>query len=278
MPDDWWSDLDRPPLDPRALRRGLRTSQETSWWAAVDVVDSTASTNADLAASAAAGAAEATVLLAEHQHAGRGRLGRQWQAPPRSALTLSLLLRPTLPAARWPWLSLLAGVAVAEAVTCSTGIETTLKWPNDVLVGARKVAGLLVERVETPTGPAAIVGMGLNVSLRRDELPVASATSLVLETDRPVDRQPVALALLRTVEALYGAWTDAAGDPAAGLHDSYVRRCDTLGRAVRATLPDGSSVHGTAEAIDRMGGLVVATDAGQRTVRAGDVVHLRTAV
>ncbi|HLK95803.1 MAG TPA: biotin--[acetyl-CoA-carboxylase] ligase [Nocardioidaceae bacterium] len=277
-----YSDLDRPPLDAAALRRSLGAGRPGSWWTAADVVAESGSTNADLAERARAGAAAtpagATLLVAEHQTEGRGRRGRSWQAPARSALTLSVLLRPVVPAERWSWLPLLVGVAVAEAVERTTGVEARLKWPNDVVVDDRKLAGILLERVESRTGPAAVIGVGLNVSLRRDELPVPTASSLLLETGETVDRQPLLLALLRTLEALYLAWSETAGDPGAGLHASYVRRSATLGRSVRVALPEGGSLSGTAESVDAAGRLVVATGTGRRTIGAGDVVHVRPVV
>ena len=273
-----YGDLERPPLDAAALRRSLRTGQPGSWWAAADVVATSGSTNADLVAAARSGTAPVAVLVAEHQTAGRGRLGRSWQAPARSSLTLSVLVRPDLPARRWTWLPLLAGVAVAEAVERTTGVEARLKWPNDVVVADRKLAGVLLERVETPAGPAAVVGVGLNVSLRPDELPVPTATSLLLEGATTVDRQPLLLAVLRTFEALCVAWSETGGDPAAGLQASYVRRCVTLGRPVRVDLPDGTTVTGDADSVDGSGRLVVATPAGRHTLSAGDVVHVRPVV
>ncbi len=270
-------DLDRPPLDEQALRRSLRAGSPGSWWRAADVVAVTASTNADLAEQARAGAAEAAALVAEHQTAGRGRMGRGWEAPPASALTLSVLVRPGVPSARWPWLPLLAGTAVAEAVSRTTGVDAGLKWPNDVVVDDRKLAGVLLERVETATGPAAVIGVGLNVSLRRDELPVPTATSLALETGAPVDRQPLLLAVLRTLASLYKAWAAEEGDPH-GLHLAYVRRCTTIGQRVRVDLPDGTVVTGTAESVDSSGRLVVASAGGRQTLGAGDVVHVRPVV
>src|SRR5712671_2426001 len=125
---------DRPALDEASLRRAL--VRPGGLWRAVEVTASTASTNADLLAQAAGGAPEGIVLAAEEQSAGRGRMGRAWVSPPRAGLTFSLLVRPaTVPPARRGWLSLLTGVAVASAVTAVTGVDTRLKWPNDVLAG-----------------------------------------------------------------------------------------------------------------------------------------------
>ena len=272
-----WSDLDRPPLDEARLRSLLRVGESNSWWRELRVVETTASTNKDLVAAATEGAPEASVLVAEHQRAGRGRLGRGWDAPARSALTLSLLVRPDVPAARWPWLPLLAGVVTAETVRSTTDLDATLKWPNDVLVGERKLAGVLVERVDTPAGLAAVLGIGVNVTNTRAELPVPTATSLALERARSTDRHVLLLELLRTLEAIYQEWVRDNGDPAAGLHASYVRRCSTLGQEVRVELPDGAELTGRAESVDGTGRLVVATSTGRQPLGAGEVVHVRAA-
>ena len=124
---------------------------------AVEVVESVPSTNAVATERAREGAPEGTVVVAEHQTAGRGRLDRSWEAPPRSSLVFSVLLRPTVPATSWPWLPLLAGHTVAKTLRSRGYAAAAVKWPNDVLLGERKVAGILVERVDTPDVPAAVV-------------------------------------------------------------------------------------------------------------------------
>lgn len=235
------------------------------------------STNAELTARARTGAAGGIVLAAEEQTAGRGRLGRTWTAPPRAGLTFSVLLRPTAPASRWAWLPLLTGVAVATAVSRDTGVRTRLKWPNDLLVGDRKLAGILVERVESESGgSAAVVGVGLNVTTSAEELPTATATSLALEGRADVDRTALLEAILTELAARHRAWLAAAGDPElAGLRDAYRALCVTLGRDVRVGLPDGAVVLGAASDIDGDGALVVCTADGERRIGAGDVVHVR---
>lgn len=269
-----YDDLDRPPLDPATLTYAL--VRAGTWWRSVSVVAETASTNADLADAARDDAPEGTALVADHQSSGRGRLGRGWEFPPRSGLALSMLVRPdTVPAARWPWLPLLTGIAVYEALRATARVDCELKWPNDVLVGDRKLAGILVERTETPTGPAAVVGVGLNVSVSADELPVPTATSLALEGAATLDRSVIVRSLMRAFEPLYRAWAAAEGDPAQGMLESYVRRCATVGSRVRVELPDGSTLTGTAEAVNADGQLVVAADGQRRALSAGDVIHLR---
>ena len=160
-------------------------------WREVRVLDEIASTNAVVAAES--DAAEGLVVVAEHQTAGRGRLDRSWVSPPRAGLTFSVLLRPeSVPEARWTWLPLLVGVALAEAVEGVTEVPTRLKWPNDVLVGDRKLGGILVERHDS----AAVVGVGLNVTTTDAELPSPEATSLLLAGAEVTDRETVLRAVL----------------------------------------------------------------------------------
>lgn len=276
--DNPWSDLDRPPLNAVALRKAL--VRDGSLWSGIEVVARTGSTNSDLVARAAAGtAAEGAVLVAEEQNAGRGRLDRQWTAPARSGLFFSVLLKPAqVSVERWGWLPLLTGVAVATALSQAAGVDTALKWPNDLLVtvdGAeRKAGGILAERAGTD---AVVVGIGINVSLREDELPVPGAGSLALAGAATTDRDTVLRAVLRSLSQWYERWRDAGGDPvASGLQETYAAGCATLGRVVRAELPGGRSISGEAVAVDGDGRLVLATEEGvQEPVGAGDIVHLR---
>ncbi|WP_371497408.1 biotin--[acetyl-CoA-carboxylase] ligase [Kitasatospora sp. NBC_00374] len=271
-----WTDLDRPPLDAAVLRRDLVLPG--GLWTALDVVTDTGSTNSDLAARAKEGAPEGTVLIAEEQTAGRGRLDRQWTAPARSGLFLSVLLRPTgVPVERYGWLPILTGVAAASVLARVGEVETGLKWPNDLLVTVdgveRKVGGILTELADG----AVVVGLGVNVSLRDSELPVPAATSLALAGAAVTDRQTLLRALLRELAELYGTWVTAAGDPhASGLLPAYTARCTTLGRPVLVQLPGDRELHGEAVAVDGDGRLVVRTPDGERhSVAAGDVVHVR---
>jgi BirA family biotin operon repressor/biotin-[acetyl-CoA-carboxylase] ligase len=274
------SDLDRPPLNAAALRRAL--VREGGLWTGIEVVQRTGSTNTDLVALAAAGkAAEGAVLVAEEQNAGRGRLDRTWTAPPRSGLFFSVLLNPAeVPVARWGWLPLLAGVAVATGLARAAGVDTALKWPNDVLVTVggeeRKAGGILAERA---ADQGVVIGIGVNVTLRENELPVPAAGSLTLAGARTTDRDPLLRAVLRALEDWYGRWRTAGGDPAAsGLQETYAAGSATLGRLVRAELPGDRTITGEAVAIDGDGRLVLATEEGvQEPVGAGDVVHLRPA-
>jgi BirA family biotin operon repressor/biotin-[acetyl-CoA-carboxylase] ligase len=244
---------------------------------AVEVVDEADSTNAVVAARALAGAPEGLVVVAEHQTAGRGRLDRSWETPPRSALTFSLLLRPSVPAATWPWLPLLTGYAVDKALK-GHGFEASVKWPNDVLLGGRKVAGILVERVESPGGPAAVVGVGLNVGMTVEELPVPEATSLTVAGGPVPDRTTLLVDLLALLWEAYTAWQEGGGDLAGSrLATSYAAACATIGSEVRVELPSGEVLTGTATGIDLSGRLLVEHSSGHTAVSAGDVVHVRTA-
>ncbi|MEE1741847.1 biotin--[acetyl-CoA-carboxylase] ligase [Streptomyces sp. BE147] len=274
-PHNRWSDLDRPPLNVAALRRGLLRSG--GLWSSLDVVESTGSTNSDLARRAGS-LIEGTVLVAEEQTAGRGRLDRTWTAPPRSGLFFSVFLTPgEVPVERWGWLPLLAGVAAATGLARSAGVDTALKWPNDLLVtveGAeRKAGGILAERA----GDGVVIGMGLNVSLRADELPAPTAGSLALADAVSTDRETLLRAVLRSLEQWYGTWRAADGDAAAsGLQAAYAAGCATLDRTVRAQLPGDRTIVGEAVAIDGDGRLVLSTGDGLREpVSAGDIVHLR---
>ncbi len=303
-----YADLDRPPLNAAALRGAL--VRHGSLWREVRVVAETASTNADVAAAARGGAAEGLVLVAESQTAGRGRLGRTWLAPPRSGLTFSLLLRPTVPPAAWGWLPLLAGVALAEAVAEHTAVPVRLKWPNDLLApGGAKLAGVLAEMVPGPPGPpgrpgptgppgptgrpgppgptgptgqtgptgppgaAVVLGIGLNVTTRPDELAgLPSATSLAAQGAAVTDRDSLLRAVLRCFATGYTDWQASGGAPL----DTYRARSDTIGRPVRLSLPGGGEVTGIATGVDSDGRLEVrSSDGTLRGYAAGDVTHLR---
>jgi BirA family transcriptional regulator, biotin operon repressor / biotin---[acetyl-CoA-carboxylase] ligase len=270
----------------------LRAAALGGFWTSLDVVASTGSTNLDLLARAAddARGAEGQVLVAEEQTAGRGRLGRTWTSVPGASLTFSVLLRPvTVPAARRGLLALLTGVAVASAVRSVTdggpgaggsaaGVDAVLKWPNDVLVGERKLAGILAE--QSPDGSAVVIGIGLNVATPADALPVSPAglpaTSLLVE-GASVSRAALLLEILRQFESWYTAFL-ADPDPArTGLLDAYRPLCVTLGQRVRVELPVGRFVSGTATGVDHDGRLLVAGNPGDQPVAisAGDVIHVR---
>jgi BirA family biotin operon repressor/biotin-[acetyl-CoA-carboxylase] ligase len=266
----------RNPLDVARLRRAAL--RPDGLWRDIEVVPSTGSTNADLLARALRGEPEGVVLAAEEQTAGRGRMGRTWVAPPYAALTFSLLTRPGVPPARRGWLPLLAGVAVAAAVTELTGVEARLKWPNDVLAGEAKLAGILAEAA----GDAVVVGIGLNVSTEPAELPgpgpgALPAASLRAAGATALNREDLLLAILAGFERWYQPWRQAGGDPdRSGLRPGYTRLSATIGRTVRAELPGGQALSGPAAGVDSDGRLLVRVSSGAEVpVAAADVVHLR---
>jgi BirA family biotin operon repressor/biotin-[acetyl-CoA-carboxylase] ligase len=262
----------RPPLDKARL---VGAGPEILPDLRVEVVDELPSTNEVVVARAKAGEPGGLVVVADHQSAGRGRLDRSWESPPGTAVTFSLLLRPTAPTRSWPWLPLLTGYAVDKALKAA-GLPVGVKWPNDVLIGGKKVCGILVERVDTPQGPAAIVGVGINVAMTAEELPVPHATSLEIELGRSVDRTDVLVEVLAAIQEAFDAW-EAGGDlNGMRLADSYVAACVTVGRDVRVDLPDGSVLVGRATGIDPSGQLIVESDGMTRAVSAGDVVHVRS--
>ena len=299
MPGSPYTDLDRPPLDARRLQRALITPGGP--WTRLELRAETGSTNADAAAAARAGEPEGLVVVAERQTAGRGRRGRSWESPARAGIAMSVLLRPGVaePGSGWPaaqsarygWLPLLAGVALVDAVALLAELDAAMKWPNDLLVRSNpqlpaadaKCAGILAEGVPAADAgqpPAVVLGVGLNVTLRADELPVdpvgLPATSLQLAGAAATDRDPLLRALLRGIASWYGRWRAAGGDArACGLHEAYLRRCATIGREVRVLLPAGDDLVGTAITVDVDGQLVLDTAHGEHRVAAGDVLHLR---
>jgi BirA family biotin operon repressor/biotin-[acetyl-CoA-carboxylase] ligase len=261
------------PLDAGALRAAL-----VGPWAQLDVVERTGSTNADLMAAASAGAPDRTVLIAEHQDAGRGRLTRTWVSPAGSGITVSVLLRPAgVPPSRFSWLPLLAGLAVLDTVRQFTTAPAGLKWPNDLLVGVqpRKVAGILAE-VPDANRAAVVIGIGINVAAAPSDQPFA--TSLAAEGS-DVDRGPVLVALLTNLAAREAVWREGRGDPErTRLRADYRAACASLGSTVRVELPGGTVLTGIAEDVDTDGRLLILDQSGhRRAVSAGDVVHLRPA-
>jgi BirA family biotin operon repressor/biotin-[acetyl-CoA-carboxylase] ligase len=173
----------------------------------LEVLEEAGSTNSELVARAASGWPDRSVLVTDRQTAGRGRLGRAWTAPPGTSLAVSVLVRPAIPRDRYGWLSLLAGVAMTEAVRLIGG-AADLKWPNDVLIGGRKVAGILAEAREDRV----VLGLGVNVNVPEAGLPQEvdrPATSLLVETGRDLDRAELLVEVLERLERRYDAWLSA---------------------------------------------------------------------
>lgn len=257
-------------LDPVRLRAALVTAG--SPWVDVEHHATIGSTNAR----AAQVAQPWRVVTADHQSQGRGRLARRWEAPPGASVAVSALV--PLPEAGSGWVPLLAGLAVVEAVEAVTGLAAHLKWPNDVLLpadGSRKVCGILCEVLPSPPNepsrPLVVVGAGLNLGQRRDQLPVPTATSLALAGAGDVDRTALVAAYLIRLAGLLQ-------EPGTTTQASYRRRCATVGQHVALSLPEGDSLSGRAVAVDDDGRLVVDGPRGRRAWAAGDVVHARLPV
>ncbi|PVY31286.1 biotin--[acetyl-CoA-carboxylase] ligase [Williamsia muralis] len=271
---------ERAPLDHEALRQAVTGTR----WRSVRVVEETGSTNADLVSLAGSTDCAGSVLIAEHQTAGRGRHSRQWESPPRAQVALSVAAPANTsdqPQALG-WLPLLTGLAVVEGIAETTDLSPRLKWPNDVLLfgddtatddgyGGRKVAGILAELTHGPSGPVVVIGLGINVSLTEAELPVPTAISLDL-AGASVDRTQLAGAVLRALSRRLDQWPGDLGAVA----DDYRAACATLGHRVRVQMPAGEEIEGLATAIDSIGRVVVEVAPGQNVpVAAGDVTHLR---
>jgi len=235
-------------------------------WPEPIIVESTGSTNADVMALCREGAPEGTSLVADEQTAGRGRLGRSWVSAPGTGLWMSVLVRQSTPA-QLGLLPLVTGVAVARAVRAD-GVPAVLKWPNDVVVDAvapRKLAGILCE---SDGSDGVVVGIGVNVSQTRDQLPVPNATSIALEAGSVTRATLLSGILVGLRECLEALRTDHDGILAA-----YRELCVTLGRDVEATLPSGEVIRGRAEAIAGDGRLAIRTAGNSVYVAAGDVIH-----
>lgn len=240
-------------------------------WREIRWLDSTGSTNADLAAEARGGAGEGLVLVAREQTAGRGRLDRCWSSPPGASVSMSLLLVPRHPFEHWGWLSLLAGMAVRSALAgmAADPHRVQLKWPNDVLIDGRKVCGILSERVEHPDGARAVVGIGINVGMDEADLPVPNATSLRL-AGLPEDREHVVTEILARFEECYRTWQDTRD-----VRADYRSVCSSIGAELRIVVDRDETVEGIGADVDEQGRIVVDTVRGRRVFAVGDVIHAR---
>ncbi|KOX20823.1 biotin--[acetyl-CoA-carboxylase] ligase [Nocardiopsis sp. NRRL B-16309] len=284
MPSDTET-FPRPPLDAAALNAAL--VRPGRMWRGVEVVPAVGSTNSELVARSATGAPHGSVLVTEHQTAGRGRLGRVFTTPDRAALTFSVLLRPRVPTNALGWIPVIMGVAAVVAVRRVSGVAAVLKWPNDLLVPAAerageseedgKLAGILSEAdFSAPDALGVVVGIGLNVSQDRSELPVDTAVSLRGEGAASLDRGDLLTALLEEFEELYTPWSAAGGDAGAcGLAAAYRELCVTIGRRVRVHLPGDGLLEGVAAGVDGDARLLVDGPEGRTALSAGDVVHVR---
>lgn len=240
-----------------------------SYWR-VSVVDVTGSTQNDLANSVrASNSQHGDVLVSEYQSSGRGRLDRTFEAPPLSALLFSFFIEPQIDAADLSWIPLIAGLSVVGAIDSCCNItlnkRVMLKWPNDILIGEKKIAGLISEHVDKR---GVVVGIGINVGMNESELPVDHASSLEIEGCHGCDRDALLVAILTEFTSLLNRLE--RGDKA--LRDEYAARCATINSAVRVEHPAGDFTESVAIAIDASGALVLADG---KHVNVGDVIHLQ---
>lgn len=252
------------------------------------ILEHTPSTNSTALTLAQEGAPDGTVVIAEAQTSGRGRLGRPWYSPPGKNLYCSIILRRSMSSdlvSRWlSWVPLLSAVGVGRGIQVISGLRPSLKWPNDILLEHRKVGGLLCESSGTGTANAVvIVGIGLNVNMRRDTFPEDlrdRATSLAAEAGRPFDRAVLLAMLLSELELRYDGFFSGAG---LEIKREYELRCTSIGQRVRVDMANGECVEGLADSIGDDGSLQVLVEHSQGglkpgtavTIRAGDVTHLR---
>lgn len=249
----------RPLLDPSAI-----TELVSQYWR-VSVVEVTGSTQIDLLEKAKHGALQdGEVLLTEYQESGKGRLDRTFEAPASTALMFSLYSEPAIDKSEWSFIPLLAGLSVALAVhETNRKTEVTVKWPNDLLVGEKKLGGIIAQVTEK----GVVIGIGINVSMSLDQLPVSHATSLLIEAAENLNRNLICAAILNTFYDLLHRWIEGED-----LLHLYREMSATLGREVEIELPGGNRMNGFASDFSRTGELILRD--GTR-VTVGDVIHLR---
>ncbi|MEW6661825.1 MAG: biotin--[acetyl-CoA-carboxylase] ligase [Bacillota bacterium] len=255
-------------LYPQEISAGLTAGRIGQ---AIHYFEEVRSTNEEARRLAERGAEEGTLVLAESQTGGKGRLGRHWLSPAGKGVWLSLILRPPIQPAKAPHLTMVAAVAAARAVEEASGLKAGIKWPNDILVNGKKVCGILTElKAEAERVHYAVVGIGLNVNLSPADLPPelhATATSLAIETGHPVSRVLLTQGLLVHLEAFY---TGYLAQGFGLIKEAWEKMNVTLGRPVQVTAPEGR-FSGIALDIDADGALLVAGEGGIRAFYAGDV-------
>lgn len=238
----------------------------------IQVFEQTTSTNDVIEKLAHDDVKEGAVVFAESQTKGRGRLGRKWLSPPRKGLWFSILLRPKIQPRQTTQLTVASATALRRAIHNYCGLNAEIKWPNDLLLGGRKVAGILTELyAELDQVKFVILGMGVDVNLEAAEFPIELrpvATSLKLELGRTVARAELAVAILRELDSDYARLSSGRF---AQVADEWEKHCSTLGHIVRIQLGD-RKIQGRAEALDDDGALLVRTDYGRlERVIGGDV-------
>jgi BirA family biotin operon repressor/biotin-[acetyl-CoA-carboxylase] ligase len=253
------------------LRKGLKTRIFGSKIYSFDSVDST---NNCAKAVAGCGAAEGTVVIAEHQTAGRGRLGRQWEAEPNQNLMFSLVLRPNVPPESFNLLPLYVAVAVSDAIERATGLKAECKWPNDILYQGKKLAGILIEgSVKQNVAEYVVIGVGINVNQVRFEGDlVAKASSLRIECGKEIDRAMLFREVLKSLESEYTA-VSATGFQS--VVPQWLSRSTMINRTISVS-QHGNTISGVVKGLSLDGGLILQTNGSEQTVIAGDVTVLQT--
>lgn len=240
--------------------------------------DSLPSTNTELARLASEGAEEGLTIVADEQTAGRGRLQRAWSSPKRAGLYFSILLRPKIPQNQWPLITFMAALAVGDALSESSGVETDIKWPNDLLSGERKICGILAEGIDAIHGRAVVLGIGINLTQSAFPRELASvATSVSEATGRPPEREAILAALLAAIARWYSLLNEPGGlekiIAAWSSRSSYA-----TGKFVQVSNGD-ELWQGTTCGVEHDGALRLSTDSGEiKLVRAGDVFSVRSSV
>lgn len=274
-----------PPLSLDAIQSSLATA---SLGRRIELRDQIGSTNREAVSLAQAGVEHGTVVLADSQSEGRGRLSRLWFSPPGVNLYCSIVIRKVIPADRFSqwlsWLPLTAALAAAEAIETVAATSVVVKWPNDLFIAERKVGGILCESgTSTGSGPFQVIGIGVNVNGERDDFPQElreTATSICHETGRVVDRNRLLAQVLHELEDCLDEYAHRGSDRIAL---AYRRRCITIGKTVKVMLADGEEFVGLAKTIDHDGSLTVVQRLVSRNerpveirqLRAADIVHLR---
>jgi BirA family biotin operon repressor/biotin-[acetyl-CoA-carboxylase] ligase len=237
--------------------------------------DSLPSTNTEAAKQAMQGADEVLCIVAREQTAGRGRLQRQWVSPAGAGLYFSIVLRPRIDPSRWPLIPLMAALAVHDALVQACKVETDIKWPNDILFAERKLCGILAETIETDSGRAAIVGIGINLRTRAFPVELHEATSVEAATGKTPEAEAVLQSLVQALARRYEIF-QATGGPARIVCEWST--CSTYTNGKRVCVSNGGETFsGVTRGLESDGALRVETDAGEiRVVRAGDVTGVRS--
>lgn len=269
-----------PPLTRNAIASTLSTRDVGQ---RLELFDHVPSTNREATELAQAGCEHGTVVAADSQTAGRGRLSRTWFSPAGSNVYCSIVVKKPIPADRltdWlSWLPLVAALAVAEAVQTVAATTLSVKWPNDLVVADRKIGGILCESGTAQAGPYQVIGIGLNVNVDRGDFPIEIrnlATSIWQERGMAIDRNRLLAQLLNELEPCIDELAERGTERVAR---AYRQRCSTIGKTVKATLAAGSDCVGLAEAIGPDGSLQVRTTGvptSLLSLRVADIIHLRS--